>query len=109
MTGLLPETVRTRTKQPYRAPDSQSFFEAGQPVDYVAELFSASKIAAAGYFEAAATGKLYEKCRAGRAIGFADNMAFVSILSTMLLHEQFILGHDMGSGRLTPARNVPAG
>ena len=53
MTGLLPETVRTRTKQPYRAPDSQSFFDAGKPVDYVAELLSASKIAAAGYFDAA--------------------------------------------------------
>ena len=95
--GLLPETVRTRTKQPYRAPDSQSFFNAGVPVDYVAELFSASKISSAGYFDASATSKLFEKCRAGRAIGFADNMAFVSILSTMLLHEQFILGHDMSA------------
>ena len=97
MKGLLPETVRTRTKQPYRAPDSQSFFNAGAPVDYVAELFSASKISSAGYFDASATAKLFEKCRAGRAIGFADNMAFVAILSTMLLHEQFILGHDMSS------------
>ena len=97
MTGLLPESVRTRTKQPYRAPDSQSFFNAGQPAQYVAELFSASKISAAGYFDAGATAKLFEKCRASRAIGFADNMAFVAVLSTMLLHEQFILGHDMSS------------
>ena len=97
MTGLLPETVRTRTKQPYRAPDAQSFFNAGQPVEYVAELFGHSKISAAGYFDAAATLKLFEKCRAGRAIGFADNMAFVAILSTMLMHEQFILGHDMNA------------
>ena len=103
MTGLLPESVRMRTKQPYRAPDSQSFFNAGQPVDYVAELFAASKISAAGYFDATATGKLFEKCRAGRAIGFADNMAFVAILSTMLLHEQFILGHDMGAVARAPA------
>ena len=108
MTELLPEKVRTRTKQPYRAPDSQSFFDAGQPVDYVAELLSASKISAAGYFDARAVGKLYEKCRAGRAIGFADNMAFVAILSTMLLHEQFVLGHDMGSGQLTPTQALLA-
>ncbi|MEQ1516032.1 MAG: hypothetical protein ABL931_06035, partial [Usitatibacteraceae bacterium] len=59
--------------------------------------FSESKIAAAGYFDSNATNKLFAKCRAGRAIGFADNMAFVSILSTMLVHEQFILGHDMSS------------
>ncbi|MEQ1516150.1 MAG: asparagine synthase (glutamine-hydrolyzing), partial [Usitatibacteraceae bacterium] len=39
MAGLLPESVRKRTKQPYRAPDSQSFFVGGRPVDYVAELF----------------------------------------------------------------------
>ena len=108
MTGLLPESVRTRPKQPYRAPDSQSFFDAGQPVDYVAELFNAPAIAAAGFFDPDPVGKLYEKCRAGRAIGFADNMAFVTILSTMLLHEQFVLGHDVGPGRLTPAQTLAA-
>lgn len=93
MTGLLPESVRTRTKQPYRAPDSQSFFNAGKPTDYVADLFSTPKISAAGFFDARATSKLFEKCRTGRAIGFADNMAFVTILSTMLLHEQFVVGN----------------
>lgn len=90
MKGLLPESVRTRTKQPYRAPDSQSFFYHGKPVDYVAELLSAPKIVAAGYFDSVATNKLLEKCRAGRATSFADNMAFITILSTMLLHEQFV-------------------
>ena len=106
MKGLLPESVRTRTKQPYRAPDSQSFFNDGKPVEYAAELMSASKIASAGYFDAGATAKLFEKCRAGRAIGFADNMAFVAILSTMLLHEQFILGHDMSAVGLPSAHVV---
>jgi len=43
-----------------------------------------------GYFDAEAAGKLFEKCRQGKAIGFADNMAFVGIYSTMLLHEQFV-------------------
>ena len=105
MKGLLPESVRTRTKQPYRAPDSQSFFNDGKSVEYVAELMSASKISSAGYFDAGATAKLFEKCRSGRAIGFSDNMAFVAILSTMLLHEQFILGNDMSAvGR--PSANV---
>jgi asparagine synthase (glutamine-hydrolysing) len=100
--------VCARAKQPYRAPDSQSFFEAGAPVDYVAELLGPAKIAAAGYFDPTAVGKLVEKCRAGRAIGFADNMAFVAILSTMLLHEQFVLGNDMGAGRLKPGRDALA-
>lgn len=92
MSGLLPEAVWRRTKQPYRAPDSQSFFEGGKAVDYVEALFSPAKLADAGYFEPTAAGKLFRKCQDGRAIGFADNMAFVAILSTMLLHERFVVG-----------------
>jgi len=87
---LLPAQIATRTKQPYRAPDSQSFFVEGRPVEYVADLFSEGSLRAAGLFDPAAAGRLFEKCRSGRAIGFADNMAFVYILSTMLLHQQFI-------------------
>jgi asparagine synthase (glutamine-hydrolysing) len=92
MTGLLPESVRTRSKQPYRAPDSASFFVNGKAPEYVAELMSAERIARAGYFEPSAVRKLFEKCRCGRAIGFGDNMAFVGILSTMLIDEMFIQG-----------------
>jgi asparagine synthase (glutamine-hydrolysing) len=101
--GLLPEVVRTRTKQPYRAPDSQSFFEGGRPVDYVAELLDRPRLAAAGYFDPSAVAKLLEKCRSGRAIGFADNMAFVAILSTMLLHEQFVSGAGLDGRRAQPS------
>ena len=86
----LPVSIRSRTKQPYRAPDSASFFENGQPVDYVAELFSKTRIEDAGIFDPQATEKLFAKSRAGRTIGFGDNMAFVGILSTMLLHDQFV-------------------
>ena len=92
MTGLLPESVRTRSKQPYRAPDSQSFFIDGKAPEYVNELMSEERIAKAGYFEPKAVRKLFEKSRAGRAIGFGDNMAFVGILSTMLIDEMFIQG-----------------
>lgn len=88
--GLLPEAIRTRTKQPYRAPDQSSFFVDGEPLDYVAELMGEARIRAAGWFDAPAVGRLFEKCRRGRAIGFADNQAFVGILSTMLVHEHFV-------------------
>ncbi len=86
----LPPSITKRTKQPYRSPDSSSFFRDGQPIEQVAELLSPSRIDAAGVFDAGAVGKLMEKCRLGRALGFGDNMAFVGVLSTMLLHEQFI-------------------
>jgi len=88
--GEVPELIRKRTKQPYRAPDSASFFEGARPVEYVAELLSPSRVDAAGLFDSTSVGKLVAKCQAGRAIGFGDNMAFVGILSTMLLHDQFV-------------------
>lgn len=92
MRGLLPESVRTRVKQPYRSPDSQSFFHDGKPVEYVAELLSEERIAQAGYFDPQAVTKLVAKARAGRTIGFGDNMAFVGILSTMCIDEMFVRG-----------------
>ncbi len=98
MKGLLPESIRTRVKQPYRAPDSQSFFHKGVPLDYVAELLSEARLRDAGYFESKAVAKLVEKCRTGRVIGFGDNMAFVGILSTMLVDDLFIRSsHLVGS------------
>ena len=90
MAPHLPASIHTRTKQPYRSPDSASFFEGGQPLPWVAELLSSGNLADAGYFDPTAVGKLVAKCAAGRAIGFPDNMAFVGVLSTMLLHEQMV-------------------
>ena len=56
----------------------------------MAELLSERRLNETGLFDAAAVAKLLAKCRAGRAIGFGDNMAFIGVLSTMLLHEQFV-------------------
>ena len=84
------ESIRRRVKQPYRAPDSASFFREGRALAWVDELLSPQRIADAGLFDPTAVGKLLAKCRAGRAIGFGDNMAFVGVLSTMLLHEHFV-------------------
>jgi asparagine synthase (glutamine-hydrolysing) len=105
--GVLPEEVATRTKQPYRAPDSQSFFTEGKAAaDYVDELLSGERLRRAGYFDPVAVGKLVEKCRTGRAIGFSDNMAFVGVLSTMLVDEMFIRAPRPGAQASMPA--VPA-
>lgn len=91
---LLPPSIVDRTKQPYRAPDSASFFEAGNAPEYVKYQFSAGRLREAGLFEPAMAERLFEKCRAGKALGFADNMAFVGILSTMLLEDQFVQGRS---------------
>lgn len=97
MRDLLPESIAKRSKQPYRAPDSQSFFIGGKPCDYVEDLLSEDRLRRAGYFDPIAVSKLVAKCRAGRAIGFSDNMAFVGILSTMLVDELFVRGGSAGN------------
>lgn len=89
---LLPDDIARRTKQPYRAPDSESFFVNSQPVEYVNDLLSEARLREAGYFDPVAVAKLVNKCRAGKVIGFSDNMAFVGILSTMLVDELFVRG-----------------
>jgi asparagine synthase (glutamine-hydrolysing) len=92
---LLPPRIVRRPKQPYRAPDIQSFVLNGRLREEAADLLSATRIRDAGYFEPRAVERLIEKCVAGRAIGFGDNMAFVGILSTMALHEAFVAGHSV--------------
>jgi asparagine synthase (glutamine-hydrolysing) len=86
----LPASISARTKQPYRAPDSASFFVDGRLREPTAELLDRRSLDDAGLFDPASVERLVDKCRAGRAIGFGDNMAFVGIVSTMLLHRQFV-------------------
>jgi asparagine synthase (glutamine-hydrolysing) len=89
MTAYLPAAILHRPKQPFRAPDSQSFFGPGAPA-YVEELLSARTIGETGYFDPLAVGRLVRKCRATGVAGFRDNMAVVGILSVQLLHDAFV-------------------
>jgi asparagine synthase (glutamine-hydrolysing) len=86
----LPPSIVRRTKQPYRSPDSAAFFKDERPLPWVADLLGRASLLRAGLFAPGAVAKLLEKCRSGRAIGFGDNIAFVGVLSTMLLHEQMV-------------------
>ena len=85
---LLPATIAGRPKQPYRAPDSQPFVGPQAPA-FAAEMFAADRISALGLFEPRAVEKLVRKCNAQSFVGFRDNMAFVGILSTQILGQQF--------------------
>ncbi|MBL8520978.1 MAG: asparagine synthase (glutamine-hydrolyzing) [Betaproteobacteria bacterium] len=89
---FLPADVVARVKQPYRAPDSASFFESGLAAPWVRDVLSPASLADAGLFDQSMVERLVAKCAGGRAIGFADNMAFVTVLSTMLLHRQLVRG-----------------
>jgi asparagine synthase (glutamine-hydrolysing) len=92
LAGLVPQSIVKRVKQPYRAPDSRCFFDAGEPLPYVRELLSDANLRRTGYFHPESVARLLEKCRSGRALGAGDNMAFVGVVSALLLHEQFLAG-----------------
>ena len=92
MGDLLPASIKQRPKQPYRAPESQSFVGANAP-DYVGRRLSARETGEAGVFEPRAVEKLVAKCRRQPFVGFRDNMALVGILSTQLWHSEFV-GRD---------------
>jgi len=85
----IPETILQRHKQPYRAPDIPAFFGATPP-DYVEHLLSEDVIRRYGYFDQKKVAMLLRKVKAGRAIGYKDNMALVGILSTQAWHFLFV-------------------
>ncbi len=87
----LPPEIINRVKQPYMAPDSNSFVQPNSP-DYIDELMSAERIEENGIFKPAAVQKLREKCEklSHAHLSFKDNMSFIGILSTQILVERFI-------------------
>jgi len=94
--GLIPESIIHRKKQPYRAPDASSFLSQDAPA-YVQELFSDRVLKTNGIFNPEVVRGLYNKCISKRdkvhepgLFSNTDNMAFVGILSTQLVVQQFI-------------------
>jgi asparagine synthase (glutamine-hydrolysing) len=88
---LLPATIRTRAKQPYRAPGAACFVPSGgrRSPEYVDALLAPSRVRADGIFNPAAVSQLVSKTRAGGTIGVRDDMGLVGVLSTQLLIERF--------------------
>lgn len=86
---ILPTLIWSRSKRPYRAPIHRSFFnDSTEP--YVDELLSPRAIQKTGIFNPAAVSQLAGKARNGLALGETDDMALAGILSTQLLHHQFV-------------------
>lgn len=102
--GLIPESIRARHKQPYRAPEGRSFFSHTKG-GYVEDALSPARIRDDGIFDPKATGALVQKFKSGRETGAKDNIALVGILSTTLLMDQFIRGRN-GLKASLPLRKI---
>jgi len=89
--GLVPERIRTRAKQPYRAPISNVFFD-GNADGYVEHLLSERELLRSGFFHPDRVSHLVKRFRRNDpAISSeSQNMALTGILSTQLLQQQFI-------------------
>lgn len=87
----LPREILARVKQPYMAPDSNSFFQDNPP-EYISEMLSEAMLQKSGLFNPDAVKHLKNKCaRLSHAhMSFKDNMSFVGILSTQLLWHRFV-------------------
>jgi len=91
MAKELPVEITDRVKQPYMAPDSNSFFQKDSPA-YISEMLDEISLANAGVFNTQFVAKLMAKCaRLYHAhLSFKDNMSFIGILSTQLLIDRYI-------------------
>lgn len=89
MKGRLPEEILNRSKQAYRAPILTSFLGEDAP-EYIHDVLSSQSLENAGIFNPASVNKLLVKMKSGKAYSEIDNMALTAIISTQLLHQQFI-------------------
>ena len=95
--GLIPEAIVSRPKHPYRAPTRDVFFGAGD--GYAHEFLSEGNLKKTGYFDPVKTGRLVNRfIKDDRFVeSETQNMALTGILSTQILHEQFIENSDARS------------
>ncbi len=93
----IPDTVVSRGKQPYRAPDAAAFF-GGRTPEYADSLLSPGEVQRTGYFRPEAVQGLVRRCRAGAASGFRENQALVAILSTQAWHHHFMDNQATAAG-----------
>jgi asparagine synthase (glutamine-hydrolysing) len=108
--GLIPERITKRAKQPYRAP-IRELFATNTVNDYVDFLLSEDYLKKSGYFNANKVRRLYAKyCRPDD--GFASefqNMALIGVLSTQILHQQFVEGFlPQKAERIRPNKIIDA-
>ncbi|HYJ27528.1 MAG TPA: asparagine synthase (glutamine-hydrolyzing) [Nocardioides sp.] len=101
---LVPEQIRRRPKQPYRSPDTASFF-SGPPPEWLTEVTSPAALAAAGIFAPGPVAGLLAKAArtGGVRAGNTDNMRLLAVVSTQLLHQQLVVDAGSASDDAPPA------
>ena len=87
--NTLPVEIFKRVKQPYGAPNKESFFQESRLTSGIASYLGRDSITARRVFNPEMVLRLVEKCSRSSRLGFRDNSAFVGILSTQILMDEF--------------------
>jgi asparagine synthase (glutamine-hydrolysing) len=96
---VLPDDIINRPKNPYRAPIKQSLLNH-KTTEYTQEALSESSIEKAGLFDAGRVGKLLRKIQAASHPSEIEDMALAGILSSQIIHRQFM--QDFRAGHAEP-------
>jgi asparagine synthase (glutamine-hydrolysing) len=93
--GKIPDTILNRSKQAYRAPISSVFMSDKLP-ESIKYVLSEEYILKTGIFNPAMVKVLLSKTKQLKQATETENMAIVAIVSTQLIHYQFIDGNNEG-------------
>lgn len=102
--GRVPESIRKRYKQPYRAPEGKSFLQ--NSCGYMQDLLSSESIRRWGVFNFRGVDALVAKFKSERASSTRDNMALVGVLSTQILLDQFMNHRAAPAEAVTPEESA---
>jgi asparagine synthase (glutamine-hydrolysing) len=92
---ILPKSVVHRPKQPYRAPISQCFLKGDNSAS---AMLSDENIKKCGLFDSANVGRFITKLRnQNQPPAERDDMSLVGIVSTQILHAQYVEGLGKGA------------
>jgi len=94
--GILPESIRTRPKHPYRAPIAPSLIDKSD-VQTTRDILSDTNLNQVGLFDISRVKWLLNKFHTANNAGETDNMALVGIISTLLIYDQFIINFPFTS------------
>jgi len=87
--GILPEEITCRPKNPYRAPIKQSLMNE-KTAEYTKDALSEKSLKKAGLFDAKKVTRLLQKAQKLDELSEIDSMALVGILSSQIIHNQFV-------------------
>jgi asparagine synthase (glutamine-hydrolysing) len=93
---LIPEAIRNRPKQPYRAPIASCFASRNNSNS---GLLDKSSVQQAGIFEPDVIQNLCNKISGSSHMSATDDMAVAAVISTQLIHHHFISRHPLDHKR----------